>query len=141
MAAPHAEPALVSQSREMLAKHQTRATFQGIRQQPCRFLTSLCPNECGHASNVAVFSIDEYLHYEKPGQYGDEKQSQHFVVLTGGRSAAERAPADIAALIDSLRVGDKVLLDWDHDYVTNVWEGGGSAKFPERPVRRVAKVE
>ncbi len=140
MAAPHAEPALVSQDRALLSRHSTVATFGGVREQPCRHLTSLCPHQCGHAASVALFNIVDYLEYEKPGQYGDEQATVFHVRVSGG-TGGDTAPPDVAALIATLAPGDRVLLDWRHEYVTNTWEGGGSAKFPERPVTKLARVE
>ena len=54
--------------REMLAKHQTVAQFQGVEYQQCRGLTSLCPDQCGGSGDFASFRILKYLAYEKPGK-------------------------------------------------------------------------
>lgn len=137
---PTAAAAIVSQTRELLARNATIATFEGTQVNPCRFLTSECPDRCGHASTVARFHIEEYLVYEKPGQYGDEKSDVHYVRIAGGRGAKE-ASDEIVKAIEGLKAGDKVKLFWDHEYVTNNYANGGQAKFPERPVRKLEPLE
>ena len=60
--------------------------------------------------------------YEKPGQYGDAQQTiQRFTDLEGAH----------AATVAKLSKGDKVRLEWDHNYVTRA-ENGGESKYPER---------
>ena len=50
----------------------------------------------------------EYESYEKPGQYGDAQQTiQRFTDLEGAH----------AATVAKLSKGDKVRLEWDHNYV------------------------
>ena len=41
--------------------------------KPHPFLHTI--DKCGHGGQVAVFTIVRYINYEKPGQYGDEKQA------------------------------------------------------------------
>ena len=66
----------------------------------------------------------EYESYEKPGQYGDAQQTvQRFTDLEG----------DHAATVSKLNKGDKVRLEWDHNYVTRS-ENGGESKYPERVI-------
>ena len=65
-----------------------------------------------------------YESYEKPGQYGDAQQTvQRFTDLEG----------DHAATVAKLSKGDKVRLEWDHNYVTRS-ENGGESKYPERVI-------
>ena len=62
--------------------------------------------------------------YEKPGQYGDAQQTiQRFTDLEGAH----------AATVSKLNKGDKVRLEWDHNYVTRT-ENGGESKYPERVI-------
>ena len=61
------------EKRELLSKHDTVAEFVKTEDSPCRFKTSLCPDQCDHGGKVAVFKIIRYLDYQKPGQYGDAK--------------------------------------------------------------------
>ena len=72
----------------------------------------------------------EYESYEKPGQYGDAQQTvQRFTDLEG----------DHAATIAKLSKGDKVRLEWDHNYVTRS-ENGGESKYPERVITTLEPV-
>lgn len=136
MAAPaeHAEPALESQTRDLLSHHEFIATLGGIQHRPCRFLTSLCPDRCNHAATVAVFNVTDYEAYQKLGQYGDERQTVWHVALD------DKLSAELTAAIRALEVGARVRIVYDHEYVTNTWVGGGQAKFPERPLRSIERV-
>ena len=143
-AAPPPEPAVVSSTPQLMTSHATVARFAGLQALPCRHLTSLCPDRCGHAGTLAVFDVVRYLHWARePGQqYGDERQARHHVRLGGepGWGAGARQATLVPGLDAALRAlapGTLVRLDWRHDYVTTVWEGGGSAKGPERPVTRL----
>lgn len=128
-------PAVVSREVATLSRHETIATFAGIKRSPCRFLTSLCPDRCGHAGEVALFSINSYISYEKFGQYGDPESTQfHVRVDNNGGNGSEKQPEGISEKVRALVEGQIVKLSWDHNYVTTTWEGGGSGKSPERPV-------
>ena len=124
-AASAAAPATIT--RELLSSHATRATFSGVKQHPCRFRTSLCPDRCGHGGAVAEFAVDVYLSHEKPGQYGDDPVAVYY-------QRVSEAPPHVAAAIAALSPGDKVRLDFVHDYVTRVEQGGSVSKFPERTI-------
>eukprot|EP01007_Sphenomonas_quadrangularis_P001332 NODE_2264_length_640_cov_130.986464_g1915_i0.p1 GENE.NODE_2264_length_640_cov_130.986464_g1915_i0~~NODE_2264_length_640_cov_130.986464_g1915_i0.p1 ORF type:complete len:132 (+),score=14.98 NODE_2264_length_640_cov_130.986464_g1915_i0:33-428(+) len=117
--------------RELLSSHMTTAEFVEIQHKAYMFLTSLCPNQCGHAKDVGLFKILSYLSYEKPGQYGDEQQTLHHVVL-GQDPAVDAKVRDLAA-------GDQVRLDWVHEYVTKS-DGTHSGSAPERPVKKLEKL-
>eukprot|EP00275_Glaucocystis_incrassata_P001320 EC122554.1.p1 GENE.EC122554.1~~EC122554.1.p1 ORF type:complete len:130 (+),score=19.95 EC122554.1:73-462(+) len=118
--------------RDLLAAHETKATFEGVRNFPCRFLTSLCPNQCNHGGEVAVFNIDEYISFDKRSEYGEKVDKYHIKM-----SEAEPQFAD---KIKELSAGDKVLLDWWHEYVTTTYEGGGVTKSPDRPCKKIEKI-
>ena len=73
----------------------------------------------------------EYESYEKPGQYGDAQQTiQRFTDLEGAH----------AATVAKLSKGDKVRLEWDHNYVTRSEENGGESKYPERVITALEPV-
>jgi hypothetical protein len=128
-------PAVISREVATLSRHSTHATFSGIQRSQCFFRTSLCPDRCGHAGEVALFKIDRYISYEKLGQYGDPEAAQfHVRVDNDGGNGSEKQPEGVSDKVRALTVGQKVLLNWNHDYVTTTWEGGGSGKSPERPV-------
>ena len=101
---------------EMLALHRAKTLFAGIVHQPCRFRTSLCPDRCGHAQDVACFDIVDYIEYKKYGQYGDEKQKRFCVSLK--KSPENPLSPAILECIHQLKKGDVVELAWAHIYVT-----------------------
>ena len=119
---------------DLLAVHKTEATFKGTREQKCRGLTSLCPNQCGHSGTMAEFAIDKYTDYQKPGEYGDEKQ-QTFKFLIEDNMKNAKAPADLAAIVRALKPGDKVVLEWEHRYLND-----NGSRYPVRPVTRIKKL-
>jgi hypothetical protein len=114
--------------RELLSSHDTVAKFTGITDFQCRGRTALCPDKCGHSGRMATFEIVKYLGYEKPGQYGDEKQKALSVLIEDNMKNA-KVPDAILKAIDSLKPGATVHLKWNHDYVTR-----DGSKSPERPI-------
>ena len=84
-----------------------------------------------------ILSIS-YVHYEKPGEYGDEKTNVYHVKLSDS-VASTGLTAERRAVLDSLKTGDEVELEWNHDYVTTEYEGGCSSSSPERPITHLAK--
>ena len=125
----------MAESKDVLSVHETLATYQGTRHIPCRFMTSLCPDRCGHATDVAVFKIDEYQKYEKPGQYGDP-EAKEFLWNLKPDSDANRIHPEYLEIVKGLQPGQKVKLNWTHFYVTNR-EG---SKYPERSVTFFEKI-
>lgn len=125
----------MSRSFEVLAVHKTIATFEGIQHHPCRFRTALCPDRCGHAKDVAVFKINEYTEYEKPGKYGDDKQDTWYVGLKEEDDDEGPQTKEVIEKIRALKPGQKVKLCWDHIYVTD--ENG---QHPERPVKVIEPI-
>lgn len=128
-------PAGPGDGRKLLSRHDTIATFEGIVDRPCRFRTALCPDRCDHGGKVAVFKINRYLDYEKPGEYGDPK-SETFQFQVEDTQGKAKVPESLRKSVKELKKGDLVRLEWRHDYVTQ--EG---SSFPERPVVRLDKVE
>ena len=61
----------MSERIEILSHHDAICEFTGIKHIPCRFMTSLCPDRCDHASDVAIFKVLEYKNYEQKGEYGE----------------------------------------------------------------------
>lgn len=115
---------------EVLSSHRTKAVYEGTRHLPCRHRTSLCPDRCGHARDVAVFRITEYVAYEKSGQYGDAKATEFLLPLSQG----EEVSAEILAVAQGLSKGDAVRLEWLHEYVTK-----DGSKYPRRRVTLLAR--
>ena len=121
---------------ETLSVHRTLARYEGVVDQPCRFLTSLCPDRCDHGGRYAKFAIVEYTDYQKPGEYGDPKQETFLVrVAHKDGSPDETTPAPLRKVIGELREGQIVGLDWTHVYVTSP----SGSKWPERIVTRLAE--
>lgn len=137
LAAPAAEPSPASgapaamapaEKRELLSLHETDAEFIGVVKRPCMHRTALCPDRCDHGGSVAEFKILAYRRYEKPGKYGDER-AEKFYVRVRNAKGEPRAEATLLRDIEALKAGDKVRLDWRHEYVTR-----DGSSFPERPV-------
>lgn len=119
---------------DVLSIHKTKATFTGLKEHLCMGRTSLCPDRCGESGSLAVFAIDEYTTYEKRGQYGDEKQTT-FQFLLVDNMKNKKVPAELAAKIDTLKPGDKVVLEWEHRYMDR-----DGSRWPERPVTKLEKL-
>ena len=121
--------------RDVLSTHSTEARYEGTNVRPCMFRTSLCPDRCGHSRPVALFTVLRYLAHEKPGQYGDERQSVFHVDVTARDTAHVWREA-----ITRLGKGQLVQLDWSHDYVTTSFPDGGESRSPERPVKLIREL-
>jgi len=124
----------MASKRDLLSKHETLATFDGLEQQQCFFMTSFCPDECGHGGTNAVFTIIKYLNYQKTGQYGDEKSDKYYVRVTDSIESTGLIP-QVREILDSLEKGEHVQLSWNHDYVHT--DGCSS---PERPITKLVKI-
>lgn len=121
-------------TRDLLSSHETVAQFGEVYNQPCRHMTSLCPDRCGHGGTTAVFNVRKYLKYEKPGHYGD-KESDKYHVRPSDDVDCTGLTDDRKVVFDSLKEGDYVLLSWNHDYVHR--EG---SSFPQRPITKLEKI-
>ncbi|MGL4982264.1 MAG: hypothetical protein ACRC4W_05360 [Treponemataceae bacterium] len=123
-----------AQKVELLSTHRTKATYKGLEYRLCRGLTALCPNKCGESGEFAIFEIQEYLDYQKSGEYGDGKQKNFMIHVTD----YDKKPLNnkYSKNIVGLKVDDTVYLDWDHIYVTK-----DNSSYPERPLLRLAAAE
>lgn len=124
---------------KLLSRHETTAVFKGTEIRECMGMTLQCPDECGHSGEFATFEIIQYNTYEKPGEYGDAKQKSYEVQLT---SSITRPMENQAAIdtIKKLKAGDKVTLNWNHNYVTTKYPGGGESQSPERTIVKLEKL-
>ena len=121
---------------DVLSVHEVKATFKGIRHQPCRFMTSLCPDKCDHAKELATFAVDEYVEYVKEGQYGDEKQQTiHYALGDRNEHSTSSQPAEFDGKVKALAPGDKVLIRYEHRYM-NV----NGSRFPVRPFTKLERI-
>ena len=83
--------------------------------------------------NDFILSL-QYLHYEKPGKYGDEK-TQKYHVKVNESSEKSGLTGEIKSVFDNLNPGDYVLLSWNHDYVNR-----NECHSPERPITDLRKI-
>jgi len=86
-------------------------------------------------SNRTQGEIAEYLKYEKPGKYGDAKAKDRRIQISDYPKKPAGDPK-LNAIIKDLKEGDRVLLSWDHNYVTRK---GSSA--PQRPITKLEKAD
>ena len=124
----------MTRTADVLCVNEVTATFTGIEHHPCRFMTSLCPDRCNHATDYAIFKVDEYSKYEKPGEYGDDKTEQFHWDLKPTADSNKLHP-EYLEIVKNLHQGDKVKINWTHFYVH---ENGSS--FPERSVTYFEKI-
>ncbi|MEG1552848.1 MAG: hypothetical protein RR982_01385 [Kiritimatiellia bacterium] len=123
---------------EVLSTHKTDAIYRGTQDQPCRHLTSLCPNRCDHGGKLAKFDIVRYSKYERPGQYGDPRQKQFLLrVAHKDGTPDESLPLALRETLSKLTVGQRVELSWKHVYVTDA----NGSKFPERIITELETEE
>ena len=116
---------------DILSTHSTHAVYEGVRHLSCLHKTSLCPDKCGHAKDVAVFRVTGYIAYQKANSdYGDPRATQFMMPLVEGNEVN----STVLAFAKGLKVGDTVRLDWNHEYVK---DDGGS--YPRRRVTLLAR--
>jgi hypothetical protein len=130
-----AQPVVVE---ELLSKHETIAEFKGIRFHSCMGRTALCPESCGHSGEDAIFEIKSYTNYQKPGEYGDAKQSTYRIRV----SDFSKKPVGDAAInefVRKLKKGDQVILNWNHNYVTTKYPDGTQSKGPARTIVKLVR--
>lgn len=131
---PAPETAAPKSTYEVLSRHDTEAVFSGTREHRCMGRSILCPDRCGHSGTLAVFKIESYNAYEKPGKYGDPKTDE-FVFMLKSSTGKSDVSKEIADLVSQLKPGEKVHLVWEHIYVSD--PNGGH--YPERVVRKLEK--
>lgn len=124
-----------SSVRELMYAYEGRAIFLEKYHQPCRFLTSLCPINCGHATDLYKFQLTN-LSATKNEQSSHvqwvtpvEPNSTHLI------SSKDLSVSGLLEIVESLQAGDTVQLAWNHDYLTN---NGGS--YPEYPITLLQRV-
>ncbi len=100
---------------KVLAEHKVIATFQDEKFRTCRGRTGSCPERCGSSGEYANFKITDYLHYQKLGKYGDDKQWTYSVHVTDFHRKPIGNPV-LGAYIKTLKTGDQVVIEWKHLY-------------------------
>ena len=131
-----ATPAMARREVALLSSHSVTATFAGRQERACMHRTSLCPDRCNHANAWAIFTVESYVAHDKPGQYGDERQAQFALQLRPAEERVAHAPGT-HELVASLAVGDRVALEWLHEYVSDYGLHDGKETCAKYPVRRV----
>ena len=126
----------VQVNRDVLSRHTCTASFKGLEPGMEPMLRVFPPRP---AKTWATFDIDSYVEYEQVGQYGDEQQSRFAF------EPAECQDAAVMAALGELKPGDRVLIKWQHEYVTRSsfsarMQQRTSASFPERPVVMLERV-
>lgn len=120
---------------DVLAEQTATCEFVGIEQSPCMFRTALCPDRCGHATEIGIFTVTKTNTYVKEGKYGDKE------VEVGGKMRVQisgevlEQPASIAEQVRALAPGSKCEVAWKHIYVSR--EG---AQFPARPCTSIQAI-
>ena len=126
----------VQVNRDVLSRHTCTASFKGLEPGMEPMLRIFPPRP---AKTWATFDIDSYVEYEQVGQYGDEQQSRFAF------EPAECQDAAVMAALGELKPGDRVLIKWQHEYVTRSsfsarMQQRTSASFPDRPVVMLERV-
>jgi hypothetical protein len=103
-----------AEKRQLLAEHETISVFDGLKERKCRGRTAKCPDKCGHSGETAIFKIEKYIKHNKPGKYGSGKQTIMSIQLS---PKCQVSPAT-KIIIEKLNKGDRVKLNWRHDYVS-----------------------
>jgi len=116
---------------DILSTHSTHAVYEGVRHLPCFHKTSLCPNKCGHAKDVAVFRVTGYIAYQKANSdHGDPRATQFMMPLV----ESDEVNPTVLAFAKGLKVGDAVRLDWNHEYVKD-----DGVSYPRRRVTLLSR--
>ncbi|MFZ5832171.1 MAG: hypothetical protein ACOY3P_18970 [Planctomycetota bacterium] len=119
---------------ELLATHETLAVFKGLEYRVCSGLTPPCPLQCDHSGKFAKFQISKYLKHASASPYGDPKQ-EAFVARLSDHDTRPVADPQILRTARGLRIGDYVLLTWEHRQLTT--DGVSS---PERLVVKLKRL-
>ena len=127
VAAPEPEPQY-HQGINTLARHDLLAQFVEIRHQPCLFKTSLCPDRCGHACDVAVLKTAGYFAWEKFSKYGEAPQGTFYYKVSPAKTD-EATDEKIQNQLKGLQPGQWVKLEWEHQYLVN-----DHGSYPARPI-------
>eukprot|EP00667_Euglena_gracilis_P008359 EG_transcript_8461 len=127
------EPLPTAPSRvvDVLAVHDTLATFQGLHAAPCLARSTHCPKHCSHGGDAATFHIKKYHRHEKLGPCGEEQQMELQVLLNDAGPFAET--------IRSLKPGQPINLHWKMTYVKTLYPDGTESCVPERVIVHLAK--
>ena len=129
---------MASREVEVMYAYECTAAFVALQHRPCHFRTSDCPDLCGHATDVLAVKLihvnavknehSKHVQWVTPVEAGED----HFVDLKG-------LSADLLKVARELKDGDKIAINWEHQYVTNIEESGGRASGPEYHVTHLSR--
>jgi len=124
---------MVDETGVIVERNEHLATFDGIAYHQCLGMTSLCPDQCGHSGNMASFYIDKHLASARFNEFGDTRSDRFMVLIDNGFPSPPLVNNEVFSTMHDLKRGDKVLLSWNHLYVTRQI-GEVTSQFPERPI-------
>ena len=125
---------MAEEQREWMVRYQSEdAEYLGSEHRPCRFKTSLCPDRCNHAMVVHSFKL-HHLHAEVNADSSHAKWVTPQAAGATHHVSEGQMCADTKSKACSLAAGDRVVLHWNHDYVTI-----NKASGPDYPVVKLEK--
>ena len=120
---------------DLLASNTVVAQYTGTQYHPCRHMTALCPDRCGHANTLAHFRVLRNEHYQRNNEYGDEEMKVDDIAMVDVLNDVPGQDEGVATLISQLKLGDSVRMTINHYYVKE--EQGF---FPVRPVVKIERI-
>ncbi len=126
---PTVNAAPLPEKADLLATNTVVAVYRGKVKPPCRFLTSECPDRCGHSREQAVFTVKASEAYSHPGKYGDDRLTPGAQWMVGTKDDIPGQDPAVLTQLAGLQPGDTVRMTISHYYVTV-----NNASYPVRPV-------
>ena len=126
---PTVNAAPLPEKADLLATNTVVAVYRGKVKPPCRFLTSECPDRCGHSREQAVFTVKASEAYSHPGKYGDDRLTPGAQWMVGTKDDIPGQDPAVLTQLAGLQPGDTVRMTISHYYVTV-----NDASYPVRSV-------
>ena len=126
---PTVNAAPLPEKADLLATNTVVAVYRGKVKPPCRFLTSECPDRCGHSREQAVFTVKASEAYSHPGKYGDDRLTPGAQWMVGTKDDVPGQDPAVLTQLAGLKPGDTVRMTVTHYYITL-----NNASYPVRPV-------
>ena len=133
LAIPALQASPMPENAQILATNTFEATYLGLMELPCRGMTADCPDKCDHATKVARFRVTQNVDYAQNSEYGDDKVAPGSIVMIDIKKPTPgQDDAAVFETIDTLKLGDKVIMTQDHCYGEI-----GDLVTPFRPVTKL----
>ena len=133
LAIPALQASPMPENAQILATNTFEATYLGLMELPCRGMTADCPDKCDHATKVARFRVTQNVDYAQNSEYGDDKVTPGSIVMIDIKKPTPgQDDAAVFETIDTLKLGDKVIMTQDHCYGEI-----GDLVTPFRPVTKL----